>query len=291
EVQPTVFGGVPRVWERLKSKIELALAAESDPQRQMAVRWAIDTGLRKVRAEQAAIRGTGPGPDEALLAEYQRAEQLVLGRLRSMIGLGKARWVASGAAPIDVSVLEFFAALGVPIFEVWGMSETSCVATVNPPGRSKLGTVGLPLPGTELKLAEDGELLVRGPLVMRGYRREPAKTAETIDREGWLHTGDVATIDADGYVSIVDRKKELIINSMGKNMSPANIENTLKAQSPLIGHALCVGDRRPYNVALIVLDPEAAAAVKPAELQAAIADAVARANARLSRVEQIKRFQ
>jgi long-subunit acyl-CoA synthetase (AMP-forming) len=201
-------------------------------------------------------------------------------------------------------VLEFFAALGLPICEVWGMSETSLIATINPQDAIRIGTVGVPLPGVELSLADDGELLVRGPIVMRGYRNDPERTAETIDADGWLHTGDIAEIDADGYVRIVDRKKELIINSAGKNMSPANIENKLKASCPLIGSAIAIGDRRPYNTALIVLDPVAAAsfaaahglaaataaelAAEPA-IQAEVQAGVERANASLSRVEQIKR--
>ena len=182
----------------------------------------------------------------------------------------------------------------------------SCCATINPPERIKIGTVGRALPGVELALADDGELLCRGPLVMRGYRGDPNKTAETIDSEGWLHTGDIATIDDDGYVSIVDRKKELMINAAGKNMSPANIEAKLKSSSQLIGQAIAIGDARPYNVALIVLDPDACAAfvfehaltdASPAALcgdermRAAVDAGVRDANAQLARVEQIKRYR
>jgi long-chain acyl-CoA synthetase len=186
------------------------------------------------------------------------------------------------------------------------MSELSCCATVNPPDAIKIGTCGPPLPGVELDLAEDGELLCRGEIVMAGYRGEPEKTAETIDPDGWLHTGDVATIDEDGYVSIVDRKKELIINAAGKNMSPANIESRLKSAHPLIGQAMAIGDRRPYNVALLVLDPDGcavyaaehglsdpspAALARDGRVRDAVAEAVDAANAHLSRVEQIKRFE
>jgi long-chain acyl-CoA synthetase len=173
------------------------------------------------------------------------------------------------------------------------MSETSCIVTTNRPGRTKYGSVGLPLDGMELWIADDGELLVRGPLVMAGYRERPDLTAEAIDADGWLHTGDVAHIDDDGYVWIVDRKKELIINASGKNMSPANIEARLKAAGPLIGQALVVGDRRPYNVALLVLDPDTGAGLDPtdAEVVARVQAEVDAANAHLSRVEQIKRFR
>jgi long-subunit acyl-CoA synthetase (AMP-forming) len=186
------------------------------------------------------------------------------------------------------------------------MSELSCVATAMPLGVNKIGSVGKALPGVELRVAEDGELLVRGPVVMRGYRNKPEQTTETIDAEGWLHTGDVATIDEDGYVTIIDRKKELIINSAGKNMSPANIEQVLKASHPLIGQAVVVGDARHYNVALLVLDPDvcaayaekaglpdgstAALATDPG-VQEQVTQAVDAANARLSRVEQVKRFR
>jgi long-chain acyl-CoA synthetase len=306
DIRPTLWGGVPRVWEKIKAALEARIESEADPQRKQGMQWAIATGIKKVRAEQAAITGVGPGPDEALLAEYAKADELVLSKIRQQIGLDDVHWSIIGAAPASMDVLEFFAAIGLPICELWGMSELSCCATINPPGRNKLGTVGPALPGVELAIAEDGELLTRGPLVMRGYRNEPEKTAETIDADGWLHTGDVATMDDEGYVRIVDRKKELIINAAGKNMSPANIENRLKSASPLIGQAIAIGDRRPYNVALIVLDPDACGAyaakagladASPAALcenegiVAAVTAAVEDANAGLSRVEQIKTFR
>ena len=211
----------------------------------------------------------------------------------------------SSAAPIVFDVLRYFHDLGVPLVEGWGMSECSCFAVLNPLDANRTGTVGKPLPGVELRLADDGEMLIRAPLVFRGYRGDPEKTAEAIDADGWLHTGDIAAIDDDGYVRIVDRKKELIINSAGKNMSPANIEQQLRAASPLIAHAVCIGDRRPYNVALLVLDPEttlrwAAARELPgrsvaewreqAPLREELQRAVDAANGVLSRVEQIKRF-
>ena len=186
------------------------------------------------------------------------------------------------------------------------MSETACAGTFNPIGKVRVGTIGVPIPGVETKVAEDGEFLVRGPSIMAGYRNDPAKTAEAIDADGWLHTGDIVTIDEDGYVTIVDRKKELIISAGGKNMSPANIEQTVKASHALIGQACCIGDARPYNVALLVLDPDASAAYAAAnglddstpaalsqnpDVQATVAAAVEEANSRLSRVEQIKKFR
>jgi long-subunit acyl-CoA synthetase (AMP-forming) len=211
-----------------------------------------------------------------------------------------------GAAPCPLEVLEFFAAIGIPICEVWGMSETTSIATLVPQDNLRLGTVGPPIPGVQVTLADDGEVLVRGDTVMAGYRGEPEKTAETIGPDGWLRTGDIGTFDEAGFLKIVDRKKELIINAGGKNMSPANIEQHLKASSPLIGQAVAIGDGRPYNVALLVLDPDACAAFaaergladssvaamshEPAVLEE-VAAGVERANAHLSRIEQIKRYR
>ena len=245
-------------------------------------------------------------PVPAELAErVAQADATVFAMLRSMLGLDEIVSVNVGAAPTPRDVLEFFHA--------WASGWRSCGAcrrppasgTINPLDRIKIGTVGTPAPGVEIRLADDGEVLIRGEVVMAGYRNLPEKTAEVLDAEGWLATGDVGEIDADGYLRIVDRKKELIISSAGKNMSPANIESTLKGVSPLIGQACVIGDRRPYNTALLVLDPEYAqawaaqqgvAASTPAELAAeprlreALQVAVDAANARLSRVEQVKRF-
>jgi long-subunit acyl-CoA synthetase (AMP-forming) len=252
-----------------------------------------------VRAEQA-----GETPDEDLAADYAVADKAVFAPIRQKLGIDDAEVHIVGASPIPAEVLEFFHAIGVPVCEVWGMSELA-IATANPPGKVKIGTVGPPLPGIALKLAEDREALLRGPQMMAGYKDDPVRTAEAIDPEGWLHTGDVGELDTDGYLRIVDRKKELIINSAGKNMSPANIEAQLKTSSPLIGQAVCIGDARPYNVALLVLDPDGAAAyarqrglgdadiAKLAEdpgVNAALVEAVEEANSHLSRVEQIKRF-
>ena len=169
-----------------------------------------------------------------------------------------------GAAPAPLEVFEFFAAIGIPICEVWGMSELSSSPRWCRPTRLASGPWASRCPGVEIRLAEDGEVLVRGEIVMAGYRNQPEKTAETIDADGWLHTGDIGEFDDDGYLKIIDRKKELIINAAGKNMSPANIEQQLKTGSPLIGQAIAIGDGRPYNVALIVLDPDASRGVRPA---------------------------
>jgi long-subunit acyl-CoA synthetase (AMP-forming) len=305
EARPTFWGGVPRVFEKIKAALEAGFAREPDEQRRAAIEWALDVGRRKVRAEQAEVTGTGPGPDDALLAEHAKADELVLSAVRAKLGLDEVRMSICGAAPCAFDVLEFFAAIGLPICELWGMSEVSCCGTINPPGRGKMGTVGKPMPGVEVRRAEDGEMLCRGPVVMQGYRNDQEKTAEALDPDGWLHTGDIIEIDAEGYIKIVDRKKELIINAGGKNMSPANIEAALKSSHALIGQAVAIGDRRPYNVALLVLDPDAACAyaaehglpdASPVALSqdpgvlAALETAVARANDVLARVEQIKAF-
>ena len=299
KVKPTWFFAVPRIWEKLKAGLEANLAGLPGEQREAAQRG-LDAALEKVRLEQ---RGEEVPPD--LAAAVVEADQNMFAGLRAMLGLDEALAVSVGAAPTPLEVLEFFHAIGIEIGELWGMSETCGVATCNPPDRVKLGTVGPPVPGAEIKLAEDGEVMVRGPSNMVGYRNQPEKTAETIDAEGWLLTGDIGELDEDGYLKIVDRKKELIINAAGKNMSPANIESKLKAASPLIGQAIAIGDGRPYNVALIVLDPDFAPAwagqngldqtpfeeLAAAEtLRAAIQQGVDEANAKLSRVEQIKRF-
>jgi long-subunit acyl-CoA synthetase (AMP-forming) len=299
QVRPTWFFAVPRVWEKLKAGLEAMLAGLPEKQRVPAQKG-LDAALEKVRLEQAGK----PVPEEIAAAAAQADEAMFAG-LRRNLGLDELVAVNVGAAPSPVEVLEFFHAIGVPIGELWGMSETCGVITCNRPGRIKIGTVGPPIPGAEVKLADDGEVLVRSPFNMVGYRNLPERTAETILDDGWLATGDIGELDEDGYLRIVDRKKELIINAAGKNMSPANIESHLKAASPLIGQAVAIGDRRPYNVALIVLDPDFApvwAAQQGIEsasiadlagderVRAAVQEAVDAANAKLARVEQVKKF-
>ncbi|GLY42729.1 fatty-acid--CoA ligase [Amycolatopsis sp. NBRC 101858] len=301
DCRPTIWASVPRVWEKLKAGILASVAAEQDEARRQGLQWALGVAGRKADADL-----TGAPVPAPLAAEYAQADERVLSALRAKLGLDRLRWAVSGAAPIPKEVLAFFGGLGVPICEVWGMSELSCVATVASPAEHRLGTVGRLLPGMRGKIAADGEFLVRGPLVMKGYRGEPAKTAEAVDEDGWLHTGDVMTVDEDGYLTVVDRKKELIINAAGKNMSPARIENVMKAASPLIGGIATIGDRRPYNTALVVLGEEAAAAyaarrglvgvsaemlAADAEIVRLITAGIGEGNAKLSRTEQIKRFR
>ncbi len=299
EVRPEWFFAVPRIWEKLKAGLETMLAAQEGEAREQA-EAALGAAIEKVRLEQAGK----PVPEE-LAAKVAAADEAMFVHLRKQLGLDRAITVNVGAAPTPIEVLEFFHAIGIELAELWGMSETSGVATCNRPGEVKLGTVGPVVPGMEIKLAEDGEVLVRGDSIMVGYRNLPEKTAETIGPDGWLLTGDIGEIDEDGFLKIVDRKKELIINAAGKNMSPANIEAAVKTASPLIGQACAIGDGRSYNTALIVLDPDFAPAwaakqdIEDGSLEglatqeaviAAVQEGIDEANAKLARVEQIKKF-
>jgi long-chain acyl-CoA synthetase len=311
DCRPTFFGAVPRVWEKLKAALEAGISADDDEARRAESLEAIALGLRKVRAEQWGEPVSG-----RLSAAYHNAEERVFSKIRAKVGLERCEWYVIGAAPAPLEVLEFFAAIGIPICEVWGMSELTSIATLVPRDDIRLGTVGPAIPGVEIRVAGPpparpgepvvGEILVRGETVMAGYRNQPGKTAATVDADGWLATGDIGELDEAAYLKIVDRKKELIINAAGKNMSPANIEQQLKQGSPLIGQAIAIGDRRPYNVALIVLDPDASAAfarehgiadsapaamAPDASVLAEVQAGVERANSHLSRVEQIKRFK
>jgi long-chain acyl-CoA synthetase len=310
EVKPTWFFAVPRIWEKLKAGLEAMLAGQPDEQREPA-QAALAAAIRKVELEQAGE----PVPD-GLAATVAEADANMFAGLRAMLGLDEVLAVHVGAAPTPREVLVFFHAIGIELAELWGMSETCGSGCVNPPGKVRIGTVGPPAPGVEIKLAGErsgdeasgrgrGEVLMRGPVVMRGYRNQPEKTAEALDADGWLHTGDIGEFDDHGYLRIVDRKKELIINAAGKNMSPANIESTLKGASPLIGQVAAIGDGRSYNTALIVLDTDFAPAwaakngLEGASLEelagdermrAAVQAGVDAGNAKLARVEQIKKF-
>jgi long-chain acyl-CoA synthetase len=300
EVKPTAFFGVPRVWEKIQAGIQALLAAEQDEGKRAAVAAAMDTGQRYVRSCQY-----GQSTPAELTAQFAEAEQGVLKPIRSLLGLGDAEIVVSAAAPLPPDVGAFFAGLGMKILDVYGMTETTGAFTNNTTSAFKLGTVGQPAPGVEVMIAEDDEILTRSPLNSPGYLNLPELTAELIDADGWLHTGDIGSVDSDGFLSVVDRKKELIITSGGENISPAAIENLLVAH-PLIGQALAYGDRRPYVVALLTLDGEVAPAwakargieasslaelaVEPTVL-AAVAEAVRAANGQLARVQQVKTWR
>jgi long-subunit acyl-CoA synthetase (AMP-forming) len=299
EVRPSWFFAVPRIWEKLKAGLETMMAAQPDEQQQR-MQTALEAALRKVRLEQS-----GQDVPGELAEQVAQADTEIFAGLRSMLGLDQVEAINVGAAPTPVEVLEFFHAIGLPLAELWGMSETCGAGTVNPTDRIKIGTVGPPAPGVQIKLDSDGEVLMKSDVVMAGYRNLPEKTKETFTDDGWLRTGDIGEFDADGYLKIVDRKKELIISAGGKNMSPANIEASLKTASPLIGQACCIGDGRPYNTALIVLDTDFAPAWATAQgieataleslarderVRAVVQEGVDTANEKLARVEQIKKF-
>jgi long-subunit acyl-CoA synthetase (AMP-forming) len=299
EVRPSWFFAVPRIWEKLMAGLETMIAAQPDEERQR-MQQALDAGLRKVRLEQR-----GEEVPAELAEQVAAADAEIFSGLRRTLGLDQVEAINVGAAPTPVEVLEFFHAIGLPLAELWGMSETCGAGAVNPSTKIKIGTVGPPAPGVQLKLDSDGEILVKSEVVMLGYRNLPDKTSEVFTEDGWLRTGDVGVFDEDGYLRVVDRKKELIISAGGKNMSPANIEATLKASSPLIGQACCIGDQRPYNTALIVLDADFAPAwagkqgIESASLESlasdervrqAVQEGVNKANAALARPEQIKKF-
>ena len=301
EVRPTRFFGVPRVWEKIQTGITALLAAETDETKKKAVADAMATGLEYVESLQYGARPArsyssattrsnagDPHPDEG---DARPGPGRVGGRRRPR----RCRLETS----------RFFAGLGFSIYDIYGMSELSGAVTACGPEAFKMGTVGRAQPGIEVTLAEDGEILSRGPVAIESYFKNPEATAELIDEDGWVHTGDIGEVDADGFFKVVDRKKEMIITSAGKNIAPSNIENHLK-ESPLVGHALAFGDNKPYVVAILTLDPEVAPAVAgklgiefesladlaehPA-IQQAVGAAVDAANDRLSRPEQVKKWK
>ncbi len=302
-VQPDIWGTVPRILEKMVAAVSARIKNETDSARAELVGGALDVGQRYAAAAQLARMEGGQVP--AALTEQRQKVEPVLAAIRQSMGLGNLRWLMVGAAPTAPHIQSYLAALGLEVVEVWGMSELGAVATINPCGAQKFGTVGKPLRDVQIKLADDGEILVRGPIVMRGYRGEPEATAEAFTGDGWLRTGDLGELDADGYLSITGRKKEIIVNAAGKNIAPAKVEAAVKAESPLIGSVVAIGDERPYLSALVVLDPDALSqfaasagipVVAPEELctheavTAAVAQAVEQANENLARVEQIKRY-
>ncbi len=299
DVKPTSFFGVPRVWEKVQAGIQAVLAMESDPAKRAAIEAAMQTGRRYVESCQF-----GQSTPADLAAQFRAADESTLRPIRSLLGLGDADVVLSAAAPLPFDVAAFFAGLGMKILDVYGMTETTGAFTSNTTAAFRLGTVGRAVAGTEITIADDGEILTRGPLNTPGYLNQPERTAGLIDADGWLHTGDIGSLDGDGFLSVVDRKKELIITSGGENISPAAIENLLVAH-PLIGQALAYGNDRRYVVALLTLDGEVAPAWARArgidaslaelaenpEVLTAVAEAVAVANSRLARVQQVKTWR
>ncbi|HEX6486238.1 MAG TPA: AMP-binding protein [Nocardioidaceae bacterium] len=300
QVRPTRFFGVPRVWEKIKTGVSALLAAETDGQKKAAVQAAMDVGLRYVESQQ-----TGQTTPPALEEQFRQMDAAVLSVMRGMLGLDRVEWAASAAAPMPLEVARFFAGLGIRIYDVYGMTETAASVTANGPGSFRLGSVGRAQRGIEVRLGDGDEILVRGPVVTPGYYRREDATRELIDDHGWVHTGDIGRLDEDGFLYVVDRKKEMIITSSGKNIAPSNIENLLK-ESPLVGHALVFGEGRPYVVAVLTLDAEVAPLVAQKmgidatdlaelaahpQIRAAVQQAVDAANARLARPEQVKKFE
>jgi long-chain acyl-CoA synthetase len=295
EVKPHYFPSVPRIFEKIHTAAT-AKVAKASPIQRAIFNWAIRTGTRHREVERS---GREPGP--LLRREFELADRLVLQNIRNLFG-GRLKRALTGAAPINPEILRFFDAAGVLVLEGWGMTETSTAATISTPEAFKFGTVGRALPGVEIRIAPDGEILVRGANIFQGYYKNEAASRDTL-ADGWLHTGDIGELDEDGYLRITGRKKDIIITAGGKNITPANLEAEIK-QSPLVSQCVVIGDRRPYLVALITLDPEEAPkfaaehgsenggplADNPA-IRRAIDEHVAKVNQKYARVEQVKKFR
>jgi long-chain acyl-CoA synthetase len=295
ELKPTYFPSVPRVFEKIYTAATSGVE-KAGGLKKLIFNWAIRVGKRMREVERS-----GREPGFLLRRQYAFADKQVLSKIRGLFG-GKLRLAVSGAAPINPEILRFFDAAGVLVLEGWGMTETSTAATISSPDDFKLGTIGKPFPGCDVRIADDGEILVQGPNVFQGYYKNDEATRETIV-DGWLRTGDIGEMDSEGFIKITGRKKDIIITAGGKNITPANLENEIK-QHPLVSQCVVVGDRRPYLVALVTLDPEEAVAYAkehglpedPAKLAAdsgvreAIEDHVAEINERFARVEQVKKI-
>jgi len=295
ELKPTYFPSVPRIFEKIYTAATSAIEKEGGAKKAI-FNWAIGVGEKMRAAERA-----GRKPGFLRQRQYDFADKKVLSKIRGLFG-GRIRLAVSGAAPINPEILRFFDAAGVLVLEGWGMTETSTAATISTPDDFKVGTIGKPFPGCEVKIADDGEILVKGPNVFQGYHKNPEATAETIV-DGWLHTGDIGEIEPDGFIKITGRKKDIIITAGGKNITPANLEAEIK-QHPLVSQCVVVGDRRPYLVALVTLDPEEAVKYAqennlpedPAQLaqnpdvKAAIEAHVDKINENFARVEQVKKI-
>ena len=295
ELKPTYFPSVPRIFEKIYTAATSAMEKEGGLKKAI-FEWAIKVG-EKMRANERA----GRKPGFLLQRQYAFADKNVLSKIRGLFG-GNLRLAVSGAAPINPEILRFFDAAGVLVLEGWGMTETSTAATISTPDDFKVGTIGKPFPGCEVRIADDGEILVKGPNVFQGYHKNPEATAETIV-DGWLHTGDIGEVDGDGFIKITGRKKDIIITAGGKNITPANLEAEIK-QHPLVSQCVVVGDRRPYLVALVTLEPEEAvkyaqehnlpedpvALAQNADVKASIEAHVEKINQNFARVEQVKKI-
>jgi long-chain acyl-CoA synthetase len=295
EVKPTYFPSVPRIFEKVYAAANSGVEKEGGAKKAI-FNWSIGVGARMREAER-----NGRRPGFLLSRSYAFADKQVLSKVRNLFG-GNIRLANSGAAPINPEILRFFAASGVLVLEGWGMTETSTAATISTPEDFKVGTIGKPLPGCEIRIAEDGEILVKGANVFQGYHKNEEATREAIV-DGWLHTGDIGEIDSDGFITITGRKKDIIITAGGKNITPANLEAEIK-QHPLVSQCVVVGDRRPYLVALLTLDPEEAVAYAKehglpedpaalatnADVRTSIEAHLDKINQNFARVEQVKKI-
>ena len=299
EVQPSVFFAVPRVWEKVFSTVAISIR-EAGKLQQLAYAWALGTGAAMVKCDEA-----GQAPGSGLRLRYWLARTLVLNNVRRMVGLNRVQLALTGAAPISPELIRWYLALGIPLREGWGMTETCGGGTVSPAGASKPGSIGIPGPGVEMRIASDGEILIRGGNVFTGYLNQPEKTAETITPDGWLHTGDVGRVDDDGYFYITDRMKDIIITAGGKNVTPSEWENQLKF-SPYVTDAVVIGDKRAYLSCLVMIDEDNLAQwaqerdvqfsdfkslCRAPEVVGLIGDEIEKVNKQFARVEQIKQFR
>jgi long-chain acyl-CoA synthetase len=300
DCRPTIFFAVPRVWEKFREGIRETIEGSSGPRRLLAERYLA------LAARKGGVTGSGAPLNVIEDLQYRALDALAGRTIRTGLGLDRARFLVSGAAPVHPDLLRWFEGLKLPVAEVYGQTEDCGVTTLNPPGAIKIGTVGPPPPGVEVRIADDGEILVRAGNVSPGYYEDPAATEELLDAEGWMHTGDLGTLDEDGYLRITGRKKDLIINAAGKNISPQEIETRLRFE-PLISQAVVIGDARPYLTALLTLDLEAVrewaqhhgrelpteteALIDHADIRAEVAASVERVNAEHARVEGIKKWR
>ena len=298
EIAPTVFGAVPRIWEKFYSVVTIRVR-EATGLAQLAYKLAIGTGYKV-----AALREEGKSVPPHLSAAFWLARMLVLNNIRKAIGVHRARLLITGAAPTSPDLIRWYMALGLEMVEVWGQTECGGIATSNPIGGVKPGSIGKPLPETEVKVSPEGELLIRSPSVFMGYLNQPEKTAETL-RDGWLHTGDVGRMDNEGYFYITDRMKDIIITAGGKNITPSEIENQLKF-SPYITDAVVIGDRRAFLTALVMIDHENVekfaqdnsipfsnymSLCRRPEIQELIEGEINKVNAKFARVESVRKFR
>ncbi|MGW4371894.1 AMP-dependent synthetase/ligase [Nocardia takedensis] len=300
QIRPTILFGVPRVWQKIHAAIENSLTKTPSTARIRVARWALERQARRCRTQVG-----GRTTEQSSRGRNRLLDRLVLRRILRAVGLGEIRFAATGAAPATRETLEFFYTLGLPIIEVWGLSEGSGVSTTTTGPRPAFGSVGRALPGVEVELAPDGEILVRGSMIMKGYRDDPDRTDAAFDRSGWLLTGDLGRFDVEGNLHLLGRKSEMMINDAGRNISPIWVEMAVASESFLIGHVVAIGDGRPFVTALITLDHVAIAADAQANgviaadidiliarptIQRLVTEAVRRGNDKLARADQIKRF-